>query len=366
MKTTYRIVANKFTSRAPVTVAQHDKAQMPRANPEFFAPVYGDNAPPEKALREAVASVPFILDYTNEQRAPLGRPYIPGTGFKAKLRNIATDIMTDGLEGMLDHKVMTLLSVGGTKPDKLGDKTKANVTGRDRGLPILALFGAVQPYFTDGFKSFSHLVSEGKFYLTRTGIVRQNYLNQNPGLAFKLSDEGIEDALSQEADDSAGSKRKKAIDKKITKLKGEAAKLPKGSEQLAEKRDEIREAEAELEIVKVEEGVAAGQLHGKWMIPAGINFSFSATHLMSDEEFGLLLKSIQQFALNPFLGGDKSRGAGGDFDVDFSVLALGPKDDHYKQIGTIEGTHIGDLQRFVDSYDNRADDYREIIRTMHA
>ncbi len=398
-KNHYRVSARKMTTRNLLTVAQHDGARMPSGNPQFIPDMSRDKDQNmlrrERAARDAITSVPFTI-VANERMYGVdvhGRPYIPATSFRGCLRNLSTMIMISGMSD-LSHSLVGAMAVGGkiengksraAEKAKLvsagmsdedaknavndkGPKSLEDFRRRDFGIPHFALFGLNNPSFLKGFDSFSILLSEDHFVLTRSGIVRQPYSNQNPQLVDVLSVDGWNGMTEDARNDSEGVARKNEANAVLKEATAEVKRLKKeGASQAEIEAAEAIEAEERnnAQTADKDRTVAAGQLHGKWCIPTGVNFNFSLTHRMADEELGLLIHVLSEFGKSPMLGGDKGRGAGGNFDFDMVVERYDDSARRYTEVGNITNDGWSEtLNIYTLAFAAKLPEYQEALRKL--
>lgn len=368
----YRITA-KLKSTTKVSISLHDGARLPSgANPAFLPQM--TDYEKKSAEREAIETVPFqiVADETEYDVNERGRPYIPASTLRGKLRHLGTQMLCEGLEGQLGDKVLSTMMVGGRikrkekkerKPDEF---TLAELIDGHRNIPVLKVFGFNDPVFNKGFLCFSDALSHGHFYLTTDGIVRKNIYTSNPEIIKLLNKQGWTEAEAIASEDLIDAQLRRDAGELVKEAKAVAKKAEiEGTD--AEKtaaKAKVKTAEKEAEKIKKGTSVSAGQLHGRWEIPSGVEFSFFMTHRLDEECLGFLVATILRWGAQPTLGGNVGRGHGGAFNFTFEVEKF--VNGNFEPIGSVTNTSVvgSELEAAIAAFKSKIPEYQASILTF--
>jgi CRISPR type IV-associated protein Csf2 len=249
--------------------------------------------------------------------------------------------------------------VGGIK----GGGAEAHLTPTDfldirKKNAFYSLFGGNEP-FMDG-----HIVVEEA--RAPVGVrpdvidgVRKDDFRSQPELVTRLSDEEVESYLERQG-----------ITKDISAAKAEERHLLVELRNAADEKT-IKALEKKLEKVKEKlkaNNVVSTQmpLDGFEAIPAGLQLS----HVMrirtgNDVETALLIKGLERFAFNPYLGGKIANGFG-QVGMQYTVYSTCPSEGR-KELGSIElipfeGIKLsGELKSFLSKWDEYVDQGSDVV-----
>lgn len=239
--------------------------------------------------------------------------YMPGAGFRSKLRGAATNLamraLKQGGRKLLGLADAQLLRVGGIKQSGAeAVMTHAEYSAMLRENPLLSCFGASTPWVS-GKLSVGHLECENP--ITSGGLqpmvidgVRRDIMRGNPELSQYLAPEASSDyeASVQKIKASSAHKRKIADLEALIRRESDASQ----KKQLREQLDALKKTSADVTAV-----ASQMPLGGYQAIPAG-ELLKSKLRLLnaSTLELGCVLCALDEFALAPVLGAHISHGCG--------------------------------------------------------
>lgn len=289
----------------------------------------------EQPISYSVPGAPKGVDHTLPR---LGRNlYLTASGLRGALRHAATEIVMDLVDANPDGKKLNLddyflLAMGGVKDaktppkkggtdeksadDEDGDDAEKTASSADivRMLranrharahnPLVGLFGSMR-HGVSGSLYCAHAIAPEGTEPTRIRYVRSNDFQRDPGVLDRLDESVLDAFIARQADAAErteGNNRKKTLEQEKKKLRRDGA-----SERLKEIDAEIAAIEAtQPKDVQLQLPNITYQA-----IPAGTVFSHEFTlSNPTDAEVALLLRALDQFALNPLLGGHRAHGLG--------------------------------------------------------
>lgn len=302
-------------------------------------------------------------------------PYFPAAGIKGKLRRSAVDVVRDqiikdtGNDKPFNLATHYFLSIGGVL-SKGATEDDARDPEKDKKVrainPLVSLFGAGFPFIA-GRVSVGHALPIESFEPLVIKGVRSHDLSRNPE-GVEYLEAGSVDLFFQSSILSGKKSKLVSQGKALEQSMKRAAKDDKEAfrEKLAENKKLVEAVEAELTEIG-SSTVAVGQLlDGYEAMPIGTQLSHQITgRNMSIEEIGLLLLSLEQFALDPVLGGHIGNGSG-EVSVKYTLKIREKSERQFSEVGQINivpfsGMEISDESGFVstsiDAFNKKFGDY---------
>ncbi len=290
-------------------------------------------------------------------------PYFPAAGIKGKLRRSAVDVVRDqiikdtGNEKPFNLATHYFLSIGGVL-SKGATEDDARDPEKDKKVrainPLVSLFGAGFPFIA-GRVSVGHALPIESFEPLVIKGVRSHDLSRNPE-GVEYLEAGSVDLFFQSSILSGKKSKLVSQGKAIEQSMKRAAQEEKGTfrEKLAENKKLVEAVEAELTEIG-SSTVAVGQLlDGYEAMPIGTQLSHQITgRNMSIDEIGLLLLSLEQFALDPVLGGHIGNGSG-EVSVKYTLKIREKTERTFSDVGEINiapfsGMQVNDQSGFISS-----------------
>jgi hypothetical protein len=248
--------------------------------------------------------------------------YMPGSGFKSKLRGAACNLIFEALKTrgakLLSLADAQLNRVGGIKQG--GSEAAINTTdylAMIAANPVLGIFGASTPWIS-GKGMFGHLTCQNpNLEPMVVDGVRADIVRREPTVSEYLAD----GALDQYAAETGKAKVYSLVKAQIKELTRQIAKS---------KGDDKKVFQAQLAALEKrvkDEGLttvsALMPLSGYQAIPPGSKLDSKLTLVgVSELELGCFLAAMGKFAQNPVLGAHSAHGAG-QISGTWSVVKVG-------------------------------------------
>lgn len=302
--------------------------------------------------REGVKNKPVPVP--SAQTAKGKRLMFPATGLRGKLRRAARDVVRahvtqiTGQEKPFSLDEHYLLTLGGIKGS--GEQVRTSVAHeaewRQKN-PLISMFGAGDAGdlgFVQGHISVGNAICKSAFEPTIFAGARTDDLYRDKAQIAFLTDEDVASLVRQ----AVGGKDRSTLGAEIKALEAsmKAARKAGNTEEVEAIQAKIAQAKEQQQAVKDATGtsdVSIGMpLAGFQAIPQGEEMEHSMFLMRSNEvELGLLLKALEQMAMNPFVGAHYATGCGmvsGSWEVFAAAL------DGKKSLGTVSFQPFGGLE----------------------
>ncbi len=274
-----------------------------------------------------------LLDREGQKNQPVPVPstttakgrrlMFPSTGLRGTLRRAARDVIRSAVSRITgDEKPFSLeqhyfLTLGGIKG--AGEQERSSVAHeadwREKN-PLLSVFGAGDAGFlgfVQGRINVSNAICVEASEPTIFSGARTDDLYRDKSQIAYLSDADVDNLIRQ----ARGGKDRSSIQAEINKVDAarKTARRTGATEELAALSARLETLQADLDAVKESSGttdVSIGMPLAGWQaIPQGSVMDHSFHLIRSTQiELGLVLQSLNQFALHPFVGAHFANGCG--------------------------------------------------------